>query len=159
MQSWSVDIASEVELGRLGAMLERLLPAQFCLALDGPLGAGKTRLVQAIARAAGVPDATVVSPTFTLLHEYAGRRRIFHLDAYRLRDADDLHEFGWEEYCATPALVLVEWAVRIHEALPHDRLHVRLVVTGETTRRLDLHAESASAAAVLAELAQAWSPI
>lgn len=158
VQTWSVEIAGEAELGRFGELLERLLPAPFCLALDGPLGAGKTRLVQAIARAAAVPEADVVSPTFTLLHEYSGNRRIFHLDAYRLRDADDLVELGWDEYCAAPALVLVEWAERIRAALPGERLHVRIVVTGETTRRLEFTAASAAAAAVLDALARLWPP-
>ena len=75
-----------------------MLPDGTTVALCGTLGAGKTRLVQAIAEAAGVDRRDVLSPTFVLIQEYHGRRSIYHIDAYRLRDEDEFLALGPEEY-------------------------------------------------------------
>lgn len=102
-----------VALGEL--MTELLLPPKLVV-LRGALGAGKTTLVQGIARALGAPEDDVTSPTFTLLHEYAtaekyGRRtRLFHLDLYRLEEEREVETVGlWELLEGNDALVLVEW--------------------------------------------------
>ncbi|WP_256369965.1 tRNA (adenosine(37)-N6)-threonylcarbamoyltransferase complex ATPase subunit type 1 TsaE [Granulicella sp. S190] len=91
---------------------EMLLPAPKMFVLRGDLGAGKTTLVKGIAAALGAAEAEdVTSPTFTLVHEYAGRKvRLFHLDLYRLETERELMTLGLEEMAAEPdALVLVEW--------------------------------------------------
>jgi tRNA threonylcarbamoyladenosine biosynthesis protein TsaE len=80
--------------------------------LRGDLGAGKTTLVKGIAAALGAADAEdVTSPTFTLVHEYRGKKvRLFHLDLYRLETERELLTLGLEEMAEEPdALVLVEW--------------------------------------------------
>ncbi len=101
---------------RLGAALAEVLPDGTTVALCGTLGAGKTRLVQAIAEAAGVDRRNVLSPTFVLIQEYHGRRTVYHIDAYRLRDADEFLALGPEEYFEGDGLVLVEWADRVEPA-------------------------------------------
>ncbi len=83
------EVADERGTLTLGESLAAVLPSSCVIALMGSLGAGKTRLVQAVARAAGVEEGVVASPTFVLVHEYAGRVPIFHFDAYRLRGADE----------------------------------------------------------------------
>jgi tRNA threonylcarbamoyladenosine biosynthesis protein TsaE len=125
---------------RFGATLSELLPPGTVVALCGTLGAGKTRLVQAIAAAAGVDRRDVISPTFVLIHEYQGRRPIYHFDAYRLRDEDEFLQLGPEEYFDSAGLTIIEWADRIENALPADRVEVRIEVTGATTRRFELTA-------------------
>src|ERR1700761_2012762 len=94
----------------LGELLTELLPAPKLVVLRGPLGAGKTTLVRGMAAALGAPDADVASPTFTLVHEYQGRKtRLVHLDLYRLESERDLESVGlWELADAPDALVLVE---------------------------------------------------
>ncbi len=84
---------SEADTARLGAWLADLLPQGSVVALVGTLGAGKTRLVQAIAEHCGIDRRDVVSPTFVLVHEYRGRRLLYHIDAYRLRDEEE-HRLG-----------------------------------------------------------------
>lgn len=91
---------------------EMLLPAPKLIVLRGDLGTGKTTLVKGIAAALGAAETEdVTSPTFTLVHEYAGPRvRIYHLDLYRLETERELLTLGLEEMASAPdALVLVEW--------------------------------------------------
>src|SRR5687767_7422440 len=107
------DACNEQETDRLGAALAAALPAGTTIALSGTLGAGKTRLVQAIAAALGVRREDVVSPTFVLCQQYVGERAtIYHLDAYRIRDEDEFRELGVEELFASGAIVVVEWGER-----------------------------------------------
>ena len=91
---------------------ELLLPAPRLIVLRGELGTGKTTLVKGIAASLGAAEPEdVTSPTFTLVHEYQGRKvRLYHLDLYRLETERELHTLGLEEMTAEPdALVLVEW--------------------------------------------------
>jgi tRNA threonylcarbamoyladenosine biosynthesis protein TsaE len=91
---------------------EMLLPAPKMIVLRGDLGAGKTTLVKGVAAALGAAEAEdVTSPTFTLVHEYVGRKvRLYHLDLYRLETERELLTLGLEEMAEQPdALVLVEW--------------------------------------------------
>src|SRR5438552_10006282 len=94
----------EFETDRFGALLAAVLPAGTIIALCGTLGAGKTRLVQAIAAACGVRREEVVSPTFVLCQQYRGRFVLNHLDAYRVRDEDEFRELGVEELFSSDAI-------------------------------------------------------
>ena len=93
-------------------VLELICPPHGCIVLRGNLGAGKTTLVKGIAEAMGAAKAEdVTSPTFTLVHEYEGKRlKLYHLDLYRLESESELAALGIEEMEAeTNALVIVEW--------------------------------------------------
>src|SRR6195952_4676833 len=94
----------------LGEMMTELLPAPKLVVLRGDLGAGKTTLVKGIAAALGAAAAEdVTSPTFTLVHEYQGRKvRLYHLDLYRLENEHEVEGLGlWEMADAPDALVVV----------------------------------------------------
>jgi len=96
----------------LGEMITELLQVPKLVVLRGELGAGKTTLVKGMAAALGAANAEeVTSPTFTLVHEYQGKKvRLFHLDLYRLETEQELEGIGlWEMADAADALVLVEW--------------------------------------------------
>jgi tRNA threonylcarbamoyladenosine biosynthesis protein TsaE len=95
----------------LGQMITELLPAPKLVVLRGDLGAGKTTLVKGMAAALGAPVDEVTSPTFSLVHEYAGRKtRLIHLDLYRLEREEEIEGLGlWEMADAADALVVVEW--------------------------------------------------
>jgi len=109
---------------RLGAGIAGGLRSGDAVALWGDLGAGKTTLARAILRALGVTDE-VPSPTFTLVQSYETQPRIAHFDLYRLKNAREMEELGFEDALADGA-VLVEWPERAPEALPPEALHVRL---------------------------------
>lgn len=108
-----------------------------CVALVGELGAGKTVLVRGIAAGLGLSDERMVSsPSFVLVQEYAARVPVFHVDLYRLTDpAAELGRLGLEEMLGA-GVVLIEWAERAADALPHRRWQVELTITGKTSRHL-----------------------
>ena len=111
----------------MGEALAALLRPRDAVILTGELGAGKTTLVQGIARGLGVTDQ-VVSPTFTLVREYRGRLDIAHVDVYRLERIQDVMDLGLEELGDGEAVLLVEWGDAVEEVLPAD--HVTIELTG-----------------------------
>lgn len=143
------DTASAEETEALGATLAPLLEPGDLVALTGPLGAGKTRFAAGVARGLGYA-ARVRSPTFTLLHEYAGERPLYHADLYRLesREVDGL---GLDEALERGPL-LVEWAERLPASWLADAIRVAIEVTGEHSRRVSAAARGPRGAALL----EAW---
>ncbi len=132
--------ADEAATAALGHALADVLPPGTTVALCGTLGAGKTRLVQAIAEGLGVHRRDVVSPTFVLIQEHRGRRMIYHIDAYRLRDDDEFQQLGPDEYFESDGLVLIEWADRVAGSLPRDYVEIRIEVIGLESRRFEIRA-------------------
>ena len=140
----TLTLQNEQDTERLGAALADVLPPQTVVALVGTLGAGKTRLVQAVATALGVPVGTVTSPTFVLVNEYRqGRVPVFHFDTYRLKDDDEFLNLGPDEYFYSDGITFVEWADRVEHLLPEERVEIELEVTGDTSRRATIIGMSA----------------
>lgn len=120
----------------IGEKLGRFLEAGDVVALYGDLGAGKTCFAQGVARGLGILS-NVTSPTFVLLREYEGRLPLYHFDAYRLNGAEDFTQLGGEEYLSGNGVSVIEWAERVAEALPEDRLEVEFVrLHGDEDARL-----------------------
>jgi tRNA threonylcarbamoyladenosine biosynthesis protein TsaE len=125
--------ATERLAGRLAAVAR---PGDL-VALIGELGAGKTRFAKGFAAGLGV-SATVNSPSFVLMTEYAGRLPLFHLDLYRLADASDALASGLLDERQRDGVTLVEWADRFGPALPAASLHVTIEGTGDDPRTIRL---------------------
>lgn len=140
MNEWTWEAKTEQHTERLAQGLSQLLPEGAVVALVGTLGAGKTRLVQALARAEGVPANLPTSPTFVLIQEYPGRRPIYHMDAYRIRSEQEFMDLGPEEYWEGQGICLIEWADRVAGCLPPDRLEVHIDITGPQSRRFRFRA-------------------
>lgn len=116
----------EEELRAWGRKFGRAARPPLLISITGELGAGKTTLVQAICEGYGVTEE-VTSPTFALVHEYAGRLSpVMHLDLYRLDRPDQLDELGWDELLHSRALVLVEWPERAAGRLPAGHVTLSL---------------------------------
>lgn len=129
----SLDLAG---IERLAQSMLRHLPKPLVIGLVGTLGAGKTTLVQAIARAAGVDSADVTSPTFTLLQSHQGSLTLHHLDAYRVADEDEFLELGVEELFDDDASwTLVEWADRVRNVMPTEMLWVEIKIGDDPSLR------------------------
>jgi tRNA threonylcarbamoyladenosine biosynthesis protein TsaE len=145
-----VGVESEAETGRLGRALAEVVGPGVVLGLVGTLGAGKTRLVRALAEALGVDPGAIASPTFVLIHEYAGRLPIYHFDAYRLADADEFDALGASDYWAeSDGLCLIEWADLVADRLPRGAWWARIEPVGPTTRVVRLEGPDASGLAAL----------
>jgi tRNA threonylcarbamoyladenosine biosynthesis protein TsaE len=123
---------------RFGAALAESLPAGTTVALSGTLGAGKTRLVQAVAVHCGIPREEVVSPTFVLCQEYHGTRSIYHFDAYRLQGDEEFQQLGPDEYFCSSGLVFIEWAERVRASLPAERLEITITLQPDDQRQFDV---------------------
>jgi tRNA threonylcarbamoyladenosine biosynthesis protein TsaE len=154
MNTFHYSAKNEADTQRLGAALAEVLPAGTTVALIGTLGAGKTRLVQAIAAACGIPRESVNSPTFVLCQEHYGRRTLYHWDAYRLKDEDEFRDLGPEEYFDSDGITLVEWADRVAGALPPEYVTVRIEVTGADTRDFEISGSGPRYRRIPAELAR-----
>ena len=103
--------------------------------LIGNLGAGKTTLAKGIVNGAGSAEPEEVSsPTFTLIHEYGGRRKVYHVDLYRLEHAREVENLGLEELFDEDALVLIEWGERFPQLMPRERIEIR-IQAGERDER------------------------
>ena len=140
---FTFDAKSEQDTERLGKALASHLQPGTVVGLIGPLGAGKTRLVQAFAVAVGVPPGRVTSPTFVLVNEYTGGRLpVYHFDTYRLKDDNEFLNLGPEEYFDSAGITFVEWADRVATLLPPDHLEITIEPTSETERRITLRGTS-----------------
>ena len=126
---------------KLGTLLERFIPDGAVVSLIGSLGTGKTTLVRAIAAAGGENPQDVSSPTFVLIQEYtAGRRPIYHFDAYRIADDDEFLELGPEEYFDSSGVTFVEWADRVINCLPESYIQISVEHIGDASRRYKITA-------------------
>jgi tRNA threonylcarbamoyladenosine biosynthesis protein TsaE len=127
--------ASAEETLAAGRGLARELRPPLLVFLSGDLGAGKTTLAKGIISGLGVArEDEVTSPTFTLVHEFRGPVRVFHIDLYRIEGHADLLTLGLDDIFAAPAIALIEWAekwtlpsdwpvLRIHLSVLDDERH------------------------------------
>lgn len=135
MSMHSFELTSLEKTEKLGIILGTIAEPGDIITLQGPLGAGKTALTQAIARGLEIdPRIYVTSPTFSLLHEYHGRIPLYHMDLYRLAGIDDIEALGFREYIFGNGLTVIEWPDRLEDQMPAERLHIELVMTSESSR-------------------------
>ncbi|HRR40580.1 MAG TPA: tRNA (adenosine(37)-N6)-threonylcarbamoyltransferase complex ATPase subunit type 1 TsaE [Syntrophales bacterium] len=138
-RSFSLVSKSPDETLRIGKVIGARLGPGDVVALVGELGSGKTVLTQGIAQGIPVDEGYVIaSPTFTLINEYPGRYRLYHLDIYRLEGSEDLLPLGYEDYFYGDGIVVIEWAEKILDILPEETLFVRLRYLDEERREIEI---------------------
>jgi tRNA threonylcarbamoyladenosine biosynthesis protein TsaE len=154
---------SPAETLRIGAALGEACDADGAvISLSGPLGAGKTLLVKALARALGVAERAVASPTFVIAGEYPTSRagapwRLVHVDFYRVESEAELEAAGLLDWLEHGTLLVAEWGERFSAALPSDRLEIR-IARGEAaeSRILEAAALGPRSQALLARWSKRW---
>ena len=134
-------IETEQDMLALGRRIAEMLNKRGFVALYGDLGAGKTVFARGVAEAFGIDH--VSSPTFTIVFEYPTAPKLFHFDAYRLSDADELFAIGFSDYLKEDALILMEWANLVSEALPKERLDVTIEGSGSKARAVTIEPRGA----------------
>lgn len=116
-----------------GRRLASILRAGDLVLLTGPLGAGKTALVQGIAAGLGV-RGTVVSPTFVIARVHRGPLPLVHVDAYRLHSLDEVDDLDLD-VDADEAVIAVEWGAGLVEQLADTHLEVSIARAPDTEER------------------------
>ncbi len=130
-----MDSNSPEQTKLLGSYLGELARNADVFLLVGELGAGKTCLVQGIARGLAVKEHAL-SPSFVILREYHGRLTLYHIDLYRLERISEVADLGLEDYLGGDGVCVVEWADRGLQIVPHDSMHISLhYIPGSQTRR------------------------
>jgi len=140
---------------RLGVAIEAVPETRaiaLVIGLAGPLGAGKTEWVKGLAEGLGIAGELVASPTFVIASEYPGARPLAHVDFYRLESEGELEAAGFVDLLDPGRVVAVEWADRFPDALPEERIEVRIargVEEPETQREVEVVARGPIAGRVL----------
>jgi tRNA threonylcarbamoyladenosine biosynthesis protein TsaE len=133
---------SDKETIDFGRKIGALLKAGDVVALNGPLGSGKTWLTKGIALGLGVdPNMVITSPSFSLVNEYSAGCVMYHMDLYRLERISDILAVGLEEYLYNEGVAVVEWADRAEEILPEWRLAVNFTIIDDLNREISLEGD------------------
>ncbi len=128
---------SEKETEDIGYRFGKALRSGDVVSLTGSLGAGKTVLAKGIARALSIEEA-IVSPTFTIVQEYDGTQKLYHLDLYRLSGDDEFESMGGEEFLYPDGITLIEWAEKIEDMMPDDAFRVTVAILEDGSRSIEI---------------------
>jgi tRNA threonylcarbamoyladenosine biosynthesis protein TsaE len=110
----------------IAKILGQLVQEGDIICLNGDLGVGKTHFAKGLAAGLGINEH-ITSPTYTIVNEYEGIKKLYHFDVYRLGEPDEIYDIGYVDYLNGSGVVLIEWADLIEDLLPRARLEIRLV--------------------------------
>ena len=128
---------SEEETKNAGRELARRAVRSSVISLRGSLGAGKTVFAKGFAQELGITEA-IVSPTFTLVQEYEGKMKMYHLDLYRLSGEDEFESMGGEDFLYSDGVRLIEWSEKISSMLPDDTIYVNITINEDLSRTIEI---------------------
>jgi len=121
----------------LGKKLGDHLKSGTVVSLRGNLGAGKTVLAKGIALSLDITEP-IVSPTFTLVQEYEGKMKMFHIDLYRISGDEEFEMMGGEEFLYTSGICLIEWSEKIQDMLPKNTVYVNITINKDQSREIEI---------------------
>ncbi len=128
---------SERETEELGRKIAQSVKKGGVISLRGSLGAGKTVFAKGFAKELGITEA-IVSPTFTLVQEYEGSKKMYHLDLYRLSGEDEFESMGGEDFLYSDGVTLIEWSEKIENMLPEDTIFINITINEDLTRNIEI---------------------
>ena len=141
MQHTTIHIQSLAELPEAARQFVALMGDETVYAFYGEMGAGKTTFIRELAKALGVTDDDVNSPSFSIINEYRSATTaelIYHFDLYRLESLDEAFDIGVEDYFDSGAVCLIEWPERIQDILPDDTVTVHITELADGSRQIDI---------------------
>lgn len=149
---------SEEETSVFGRFLGEQLQRPVTILLQGELGTGKSVIARSLARGLGIAeDVPVPSPTFTIMNHYPARIDLYHFDLYRLADAEELIEIGFDDFAHSKGVALVEWPERLANR-KFDHLLLQIERLSADRRRIHLSSHGTEALALLEKLRQ-WQAV
>jgi tRNA threonylcarbamoyladenosine biosynthesis protein TsaE len=132
-------IKDKSHLHQAASKFIKLTGGKKVFAFYGSMGAGKTTIIKSICEALDVLDI-VTSPTFTLVNEYKTSRgeSLYHIDFYRIRNIEEVFDFGLEEYLSSGSYCFMEWPERVGQTLPAETVRVTITVDDDEQRILEI---------------------
>ena len=130
---------SPEETHKVALELSKNLKIGDVVCLDGDLGVGKTMFTKGLSEGLKVSDY-VTSPTYTIINRYEAPVPVFHIDAYRIDDVDEMYEIGFED-CLNSGITVIEWSKIIEDILPQDRIRITIkkdMDIGENYREIEI---------------------
>lgn len=128
---YKITTNNEEETIELAQNIESEKFPNMVICLQGDLGSGKTVFAKAFAASMGIEE-NITSPTFTIIKEYEGSMKLFHMDVYRLSEMKE--DIGITEYFTKKGVCIIEWADLIEDILPKNRLDIKINIIDENTR-------------------------
>ncbi|MCR5761108.1 MAG: tRNA (adenosine(37)-N6)-threonylcarbamoyltransferase complex ATPase subunit type 1 TsaE [Sphaerochaetaceae bacterium] len=125
------------EMENLGRQFGEKAKKGTVISLRGSLGAGKTVFARGLSRALGITES-IVSPTFTLIQEYDGTLKMYHMDLYRLSCEEDFIALGGEDFLYSDGICLIEWSEVIDEMLPKGTIYVNIKINEDQSRTVEV---------------------
>lgn len=138
MKEIKLKINTSTDMVNLGFSIGSLAYPNMLIAMNGDLGAGKTTLTKGIGQALGI-TRVINSPTFTIMKVYEGKLNLYHLDVYRIENADS--DFELEEYFYLGGVSVVEWADNIKPILPDDTIKLQFDISSDASREVTVQAQ------------------
>ena len=149
MQAIEIITKSSKETKKAGMALGQILGREplsdraFIIALEGDLGSGKTTFIQGLALGLEVKE-NILSPTFVIQKDFSlalkNYRSLYHIDAYRLKNPEELLELGFKDLIGNPEnLIVIEWADKIKKILPKEILKIEFENLGEDKRKITIY--------------------
>ncbi len=129
---------SAEETEKIGFDFAASLKTGDIISLSGSLGAGKTVFVKGVAKALAIKES-IVSPTFTIVQEYDGRLKIYHLDLYRISGEDEFEAMGGEEFLYPDGVTFIEWSEKISTMLPEYTIYIQINIDQNGDRRITIN--------------------
>jgi tRNA threonylcarbamoyladenosine biosynthesis protein TsaE len=128
---------SPAETEKLGRDFAKKMKSGSVIALKGELGTGKTQFVKGVVAGFG-SDAEATSPTFTLVHEYAGGRiPVYHFDFFRIEDRQSAERLGLDDYFFGDGVSVIEWADKFRELIPKQAQWISFETKSESERLIE----------------------
>jgi tRNA threonylcarbamoyladenosine biosynthesis protein TsaE len=137
-----VKTSSPKETQKIAKALAKTLTGGEVIALFGDLGAGKTTFVQGLAKGLGI-KRNITSPTYVFMRTYPFAKKgkemtFYHIDLYRGEEKADFAALGLDEIFSPDSIVVLEWAERLENFLPKERINVKIETVDIKTRRINV---------------------